>query len=174
MTAGHDEADAGSGGAGAPPEDHEANQVFTDLTREYSTSRIRVQWFASRCIHTAACVKALPIVFDPRRRPWIDVDAADADAIADAVLKCPTGALHYVRADGTPEPVSNDVSVRVVRDGPYLVRGEIAITGPEGEVIRKDSRVALCRCGKSRHMPFCDNTHRASGIRIDSAPQQTP
>jgi uncharacterized Fe-S cluster protein YjdI/CDGSH-type Zn-finger protein len=170
MTAGSDEASAASGGAGAPPEEHEANRVFSDLTREYSSNEIRVQWYASRCIHTAACIKALPRVFNARRRPWIDIDAASADAIADAVLECPTGALHYVRTNGTPEPVLQNVTARAVRDGPLFVRGEIEVTDSDGRVIRKDSRVALCRCGKSRHLPFCDNTHRALGIHIDSEP----
>jgi uncharacterized Fe-S cluster protein YjdI len=159
---------AGEGGAGAPPDEHEANQVFADLTREYASSGIRVQWYASRCIHTAACIKALPRVFNARRRPWIDVDAADADAIAAAVLKCPTGALHYIRNDGAPEPIPDHVTVRAVRDGPFLVHGDIEVTDPEGRVLRRDSRVALCRCGRSRHLPFCDNTHRADAVHIDS------
>ena len=162
------EPNAGEGGAGAPPGEHEANQVFADLTREYSSGEIRVQWYASRCIHTGACIKALPRVFNPRRRPWVDIDAADADAVAEAVLKCPTGALHYVRADGVPEPIPDHVTVRTIRDGPYLVHGDIEVTDPEGNVLRRDSRVALCRCGKSRHLPFCDNTHRAAGVRIES------
>lgn len=162
------ERDAGEGGAGAPPEEHEANQVFSDLTREYSSSEIRVQWYASRCIHAAACIKALPRVFNARQRPWIDLDAAGADAIAAAVLECPTGALHYVRSDGVPEPIPEHVTVRTVRDGPYLLRGDIEVTDSEGRVLRRDSRVALCRCGRSRHLPFCDNTHRAAGLRIDS------
>jgi uncharacterized Fe-S cluster protein YjdI/CDGSH-type Zn-finger protein len=165
---GREESNAGSGGAGAPPDEHEANRIFTDLTREYSSSGIRVQWYASRCIHTGACIRALPRVFNPRRRPWVDVDAADADAIANAVLKCPTGALHFVRADGIPEPTPERVTVTTVRDGPYFVRGEVEVTDAEGRVVRKDSRVALCRCGKSRHPPFCDNTHRELGLRIDS------
>jgi uncharacterized Fe-S cluster protein YjdI/CDGSH-type Zn-finger protein len=163
-----DDLDAGSGGTGAPPDEHESNKVFADLTREYSSPEIKVQWYASRCIHTGACIKALPRVFNPKQRPWVRVDAADADAIADAVLKCPTGALHFVRADGTGEPLPDHVTVQSVRDGPFLVRGDTAITNGDGEVIRKDSRIALCRCGKSRHLPFCDNSHRALGIKIDS------
>ena len=166
--AGADDANAGDGGAGAPPEEHEANEVFADLTREYSSSEITVQWYASRCIHTAACIRALPRVFNARRRPWVDVSAADADAVADAVLKCPTGALHYRRADGQPELAPPGVTVKTIRDGPYFVRGEVEITDAEGRIVRKDSRVALCRCGRSRHMPFCDNTHRALSLKIDS------
>ena len=96
----HDDADAGSGGAGAPPESHESNKVFTDLTREYVSEDIRVQWYASRCIHSAACIRSLPEVFDPRRRPWIYLSAASADAIANAVLSCPTGCDNTHRETG--------------------------------------------------------------------------
>jgi hypothetical protein len=114
------------------------------------------------------CIRALPHVFDPRRRPWVDIDAANADAIADAVLKCPTGALHYERTDGGPaEPVSQEVTVVAVKDGPYLITGPVQIKSIDGDIIREDSRVALCRCGQSKHLPFCDNTHRAIGFKSD-------
>ena len=162
------ESDAGSGGAGAPPDVLEPNRVRSDLTREYATEEIRVQWHASRCIHSAACIKALPQVFDPRRRPWVDVHAADAEAIANAVLQCPTGALHFERRGGaSTDAVPGPVRILAVKDGPYLVRGPVEVSDRSGNVIRKDSRVALCRCGRSRHMPFCDNTHRATGFRSE-------
>ncbi|HEY0242971.1 MAG TPA: CDGSH iron-sulfur domain-containing protein [Gemmatimonadaceae bacterium] len=160
------EANAGEGGAGAPPETHEANRLPSDVTREYASESIRVQWFASRCIHSAACIRALPRVFDPRRRPWVDVNAADADAIAVAVVKCPTGALHFQRTDGgLQESSAGEVAITAVRDGPYFLRGPVQVKDSEGRVLREDTRVALCRCGQSKHMPFCDNTHRAIGFR---------
>ena len=159
---------AGSGGTGAPPEEHESNKLPHGVTREYASQEIRVQWYASRCIHSAKCIRALPRVFDPRRRPWVDIDAANADAIADAVLKCPTGALHYERTDGGPaEPVSSEVTVVAVKDGPHFLTGPVKVRSVEGEIIREDSRVALCRCGNSKHLPFCDNTHRAIGFKSD-------
>lgn len=159
------DADAGAGGAGAPPPPGEANKA-PDLTREYANERIRVQWYASRCIHSAECIRALPGVFDPRRRPWVDIDAADADAVANAVMRCPTGALHFVRLDGgAGESVPARVEVTTVRNGPNFVRGDVEIMDGEGRTIRRDTRVALCRCGQSKHMPFCDNTHRAIGFR---------
>jgi len=165
------EADAGQGGAGAPPDTHEPNRVRSDLTREYASEAITVEWYASRCIHSAACIRALPQVFNPRRRPWVDVDKAGAEAIAQAVLQCPTGALHYKRHDGGPEEsVAPGVSIRAVRDGPFILSGTVEIRGGNGELLRKDSRVALCRCGQSRHRPFCDNTHRAIGFRSEDTP----
>src|SRR5687767_3001705 len=150
------EADAGEGGGGAPPDTHEPNRVQSDLTREYGSGAITVEWYAARCIHSAACIKALPQVFNARRRPWIDVDKASADAIAQAVLQCPTGALHYKRHDGgREESVAPGVTVRAVRDGPFILSGQVEVRGGDGELLRNDSRVALCRCGQSRHKPFC-------------------
>lgn len=161
-----DEADAGSGGAGAPPEPKEPNRIFSRVTREYANESIRVQWFARRCIHSAACIRALPQVFNPARRPWIEVDAANADAVADAVVRCPTGALQFERLDGGPgEAPPGRVEVVAIDDGPYFVRGAIEVKDSRGEILRSDNRMALCRCGQSGHMPFCDNTHRAIGFR---------
>lgn len=161
-----EEADAGKGGTGAPPDPKEANRVFSRLTREYSSEAIKVQWYARRCIHSAACIRALPRVFNPSRRPWIDVDAANADAIAEAVTRCPTGALQFERLDGGPrESVPATVEILAINDGPFFVRGAVKVEDSKGEVLRSDTRVALCRCGQSKHMPFCDNTHRAIGFR---------
>ena len=162
------EPDAGEGGTGAPPPEDAANRVRRGLTREYSRAEIRIEWYASRCIHSAACVRALPGVFNPLARPWIDINAADADALASAVLRCPTGALRFERYDGGPaEPVPETVQITPVRNGPYLIRGPIDIRDPVTREVQHETRVALCRCGQSRHMPFCDNTHREIGFRSD-------
>jgi uncharacterized Fe-S cluster protein YjdI len=153
------EADAGHGGAGAPPDTHESNRA-PDLTREYRNDEITVLWYAKRCIHSAACIRKAPRVFDPRRRPWIDLDAGDTKRIIAAVEACPTGALEYVAPNARQEtPI--ETQVEVVPDGPLFLRGNIKIVGDNGTVIRESTRVALCRCGKSRNKPFCDNSHRA-------------
>ena len=60
---------------------------------EYPTPTLTVQWRPSRCIHSGKCVRALPLVFDPRRRPWIDMSGGEIEAIARAVRNCPSGAL---------------------------------------------------------------------------------
>ena len=67
---------------------------------DYPNDAIEVHWEPKLCIHVRNCVRGLPHVFDAERRPWIDVDAADADAIAATILTCPTGALHFRRLDG--------------------------------------------------------------------------
>ena len=158
-------APASEGGTGAPPEPAASNTA-PPVTREYRTDHIAVQWYADRCIHTARCIRAAPRVFDPRRRPWVDLAGAPPDEVAAAVELCPTGALHYTRPDGgRPEPVPDETVVSVARDGPLLVRGDVTIAREDGSVVRRDTRIALCRCGRSQHMPFCDNSHRATGFR---------
>jgi CDGSH-type Zn-finger protein len=39
------------------------------------------------------------------------------------------------------------------------VWGGIQVTGADGHNYEVRNRVALCRCGSSRNMPFCDGTH---------------
>jgi uncharacterized Fe-S cluster protein YjdI len=154
------ERDAGDGGAGAPPDEAEQNRA-PDLTRVYQGDGIAVRWYARRCVHSAACIVALPGVFDPRRRPWIELGGADADAVARAVEACPTGALEYDRP-GAPEQRLATTMITTHPGGPHLLRGDIVVRDRQGNVVRHATRVALCRCGKSGNMPFCDNSHRAT------------
>ena len=58
--------------------------------------------------------------------------------------------------------VTGDVVVRVVPDGPMLIRGADTVqdeNGEEHEVTRPV--VAVCACGKSARKPWCDSTHKA-------------
>jgi len=133
--------------------------------RVYANDAIEVHWEPKLCIHARSCVRGLPGVFDPDRRPWVDVDAADADAIAATVLTCPTGALHFRRLDGGPQEEPQETTVEVLPNGPLVVRGEVRIEDVDGRLICEDTRVALCRCGGSENKPFCDGTHRRIGFR---------
>jgi CDGSH-type Zn-finger protein/uncharacterized Fe-S cluster protein YjdI len=132
-----------------------------DRSKTYASGTIAVRFEPRRCIHAAECVRGLPDVFDPDRKPWIEPGTAGADAIAAVVARCPTGALHFERLDGGPAEVADAVNgVRVTRNGPLHLRGTIEVL-EDGAVIARDVRVALCRCGATRNPPFCDNSHRA-------------
>ena len=137
--------------------------------REYQGEGIVVRYDVLRCIHAAECVKGLPAVFDPQRRPWIDATAGEAHDIAAVVARCPTGALQFERTDGVGEAVPREVSIDVVADGPLMVHGEIEVVDHNGEVVCRDTRIALCRCGASSNKPFCDNSHTRVGFRSGSA-----
>ena len=129
--------------------------------RTYETDAIRVRWDSSRCIHVGICLTTLPSVFDLQRRPWVDLSGADADAVADAVERCPTGALRYERLDGAGgEAPHRPTLVLPVENGPLLLVGDLDLRTPEGALIARETRLALCRCGMTHNQPFCDNSHR--------------
>jgi len=52
-------------------------------------------------------LEGFPLVFNPRRRPWVEVTAATTDEIAAQVAKCPSGALS-IAAAGLAPPVHHD------------------------------------------------------------------
>jgi uncharacterized Fe-S cluster protein YjdI len=62
-------------------------------THHYTKEGVTVIWKPDRCIHSAICFKGLQEVFDPRRKPWIDLSKADTEKIMEQVKKCPSGAL---------------------------------------------------------------------------------
>jgi uncharacterized Fe-S cluster protein YjdI len=137
-------------------------------TRAYANDAIEVHWEPRLCIHVQNCVRKLPQVFRAADRPWIVLDGADAEAVAATVETCPTGALHYRRLDGgAQEEASDETTVEPRPNGPLFVRGHVRIVGDDGEAIREDTRVALCRCGGSGNKPFCDGTHRRIGFTTD-------
>lgn len=64
----------------------------------HTNGDVTVTYDSEICTHAARCVKGLPAVFDITRKPWIDVSAASAEAIAAQVAKCPSRALKFERA----------------------------------------------------------------------------
>ena len=131
----------------------------------YRGQKIDVTWDAKRCIHVEECLHRLGVVFDLGRRPWVLPDAASPDQVANTILHCPSGALHFLRKDGgtseAPDAI-NTISPQI--DGPLYVRGDITVETPTGEVMLKDTRMTLCRCGASKNKPFCDRTHEQVGF----------
>jgi len=67
----------------------------------YRAEGITVTFDPNVCIHSGACVRGLPSVFDVRRQRWINARGASVDEIAAQIERCPSGALQYLRtSDG--------------------------------------------------------------------------
>ncbi len=135
--------------------------------KSYQGNGLNVTFEPARCIHAKACVNGLPEVFDTARRPWILPQAAPAEQVADVVARCPSGALHIRPHDETLPPEAPDAenTIQVQPDGPLYLRGDLDMVGMQGEPLRRDTRLALCRCGASQHKPYCDNQHLESGFQ---------
>ena len=128
--------------------------------KEYATDEIVVEWDSRLCYHSHNCVRALPQVFDPDRRPWVMVDAAAADEVEAAVARCPSGALGTRRVGSEPPKREQPLELRASAKGPLLVSGGVRILAADGAVLYEGEKAALCRCGGSANKPFCDGTHK--------------
>ena len=63
----------------------------------YSNGEVEVSWEPKLCQHTGICFRGMPLVFDPRRTPWIILENGTSEAILAQVARCPSGALKVRR-----------------------------------------------------------------------------
>ena len=70
---------------------------MSERTKTYSNKDITVIWKPDVCIHSTKCWKASLAVFNPQRRPWIDMSGGTTEEIIRIVDNCPSKALSYER-----------------------------------------------------------------------------
>jgi len=148
--------------------------------REYSNGEITVFWKPDACIHATICFMKLRKVFDPTKRPWVNMNGAPTQEIIDIVDKCPTDALTWKwnrdltnteKEVLTREPVGEEMvpapvtQITIIENGPALIRGKFRISKSSGETIETAEQIAFCRCGVSQNKPFCDGSHHISGFK---------
>jgi len=139
------------------------------MTKQYKKDTLTVVWKPDLCIHSTVCWKGLRDVFDPKRRPWINMEGADAEKIKEQVTKCPSGALSYIehlqeRMNDNSE-VEETISVEAMKNGPLMVYGNLSVKDSRGNIITKNKVTAFCRCGASANKPFCDGSHMRIGFK---------
>lgn len=66
----------------------------------------------------------------------------------------------------------NAYRIKILKNGPYLVTGNVPIESADGSVYEIRNRLALCRCGESDIKPFCDARHVAA--RFTEITEQDP
>jgi Fe-S-cluster-containing dehydrogenase component len=109
------------------------------------------------------------------------MSAASTEEIIRVVELCPTKALFFkwnkdMDEDKKKEPIEENqgelkekksevpsAEIKVMPDGPLVIKGEYKIIGEDGKEIKKMKITSLCRCGQSNNMPFCDGMHRKVG-----------
>lgn len=61
--------------------------------REYVKEGLTILWDSDLCIHCEECFSGLPQVFNPKVRPWVNINGATTSEIISQVEKCPSQAL---------------------------------------------------------------------------------
>ena len=116
------------------------------------------------CTHSANCVNGLKEVFNPQKRPWVDLSGADVDRIKKQIEACPSGALSY-EGQKQPDASGESVLVDVIANGPMAVHASLQIKMPNGDTKEIEGPTYFCRCGMSAEKPFCDGSHNRSGFQ---------
>ena len=68
------------------------------VERVYTKGSLQVRWQSELCTHCEACWRGLPSVFDPDKRPWVNLMGAATSDIIDQVVQCPSGALSILQS----------------------------------------------------------------------------
>ncbi len=137
------------------------------IKKNYTKKGLTVVWEPDLCIHSTKCFKGLPGVFDPQKRPWINVDGASTDEIKSQIEICPSGALSFLLDDietKTDNKMNDKIKIDVSDNGPILVQGPVIVKYKNGEEIREAKTTAFCRCGSSGNKPYCDGSHKKVGF----------
>ena len=146
-------------------EEREEMRYRRDVVRRYKGQDVVIKWEPAYCIHAGACFMRLPQTFDPLDRPWVKPETASTDELVETILACPTGALSFEPADASlPPSDSAPATIEPRPNGPLFIRGEVEVVDGRGNVLRRATRLALCRCGHSYNKPYCDLSHRAYGF----------
>jgi CDGSH-type Zn-finger protein len=102
--------------------------------------------------------------------PWLHPETASAEHLVHVAQSCPSGAITYQRLDGGVPEAAPEVNVINIREnGPYAFRASLNIDEQAPMY-----RATLCRCGKSKNKPFCDNTHREIEFEANGEPKTVP
>lgn len=68
---------------------------MTTFNKTYQNEDIIVFWHPEKCQHSANCVRGLKAVFDPERKPWIQLSEGETGDIIRTINNCPSGALSF-------------------------------------------------------------------------------
>lgn len=138
----------------------------SEIVKKYSNDEITVIWKPRTCIHAKKCWDGLPDVFNPEKRPWINIEGALAEKIRKQIDQCPSGALSYETKTEEGEVKSDpNTEINVLENGPLLVHGTLHVTNVDGTKEVKNKTTAFCRCGASENKPYCDGGHTNIGFK---------
>ncbi|MEN8832659.1 CDGSH iron-sulfur domain-containing protein [Pacificibacter sp.] len=122
-------------------------------------AQVTVSYTPVLCGHIGECQRLHRVVFDPRKQPWIQPENGTLDGIKSVISACPSGALRLSIDESIPVHIDSDeVSVKVVKNGPYVVKN-VPLDAVFNGVGANEKEYILCRCGQSKNKPFCDGTH---------------
>jgi len=63
------------------------------------------------------------------------------------------------------EDKKQETTVTIIKGGPLKLSGNFELADMSGKSMEfEGDDVYICRCGKSKNMPFCDGTHKTMPV----------
>ena len=136
-------------------------ETNASLSKEelYEGKEVTIHDNRTICCHAGECVSNLGSVFNINSSPWINPDNATVNEVINVVKKCPSGALSYSIKGVQTRDFDRDLEVKITRNGPYHVVGNVGINVSEDLNPPSREHYSLCRCGASKNKPYCDGSH---------------
>lgn len=50
--------------------------------------------------------------------------------------------------------------IEIIEDGPIKITGNILLSDYKRDIMDSPEETFLCRCGRSKNKPFCDDSHK--------------
>ncbi len=95
-----------------------------------------------------------------KNKPYCDGSHVDIGFMA-------TGEVSVVDSP-VPESQTGLVVIKLLKDGPVQLDGNLEICAGTGHTVNRVQQVHLCRCGHSKNKPYCDGTHSKIGFTTES------
>ncbi|WP_297898932.1 CDGSH iron-sulfur domain-containing protein [Methanobrevibacter sp.] len=138
-----------------------SKKIYEESLTTFETNKIRLDDAIELCDHSRFCQNNEGI------RKLIENGDSESIKIAkEQAANCPSGRLliwDKEKKESTEKEYEKEIVILYDQgkdcEGPIWVKGKIPIEGEDGEFYENRNRITLCRCGKSKHKPFCDGKH---------------
>lgn len=137
-------------------------------TEEYLGLELTIYYNPTVCYSSENCIRSLPAVFRMNTGDGIDPDGEEAHKIIETINACPSGALSFKYKVPQQNETEQGTEFKILKNGPYIIKGNVTIRHSENEARVELKRCSLCRCGFSENKPFCDGSHTRKGFRDDN------
>jgi len=143
---------------------------ISDAVDVYEGELITIYENRGVCSHRGFCYDDLPEVWKMTKEVRIDLSVVKTQEMVEKVIdicrRCPSGALSFSLPNKERDLHGYDdqgtISIAPRRygyDGPFEVTGSILFEDEDGNKPESKDHYTLCRCGKSKNMPFCSGEH---------------
>ena len=138
-----------------------SKKIYEESLTTFETNKLKLEDAIELCDHSRFCQQAGGI------RDLMEKGDEESIALAkEEAANCPSGRLLlWDKETGESTEIDYDKEIVILYDqgknceGPIWVKGSISVKSEDGDFYEERNRVTLCRCGKSKHKPFCDGNH---------------